>query len=617
MNRHELLAQVTAYGVEPSYVDAFQVVKELPDTTLEWLAGEFAGQGPMEPPLIATPGRWHPELHGVVEFDDGRYLHVEGALPLDSVGYQRLREPLGKERLVLCAPDRFRVPRRSFGWSVQLYAARTSQSWGIGDYADLASIARVATETGAGFLLICPLHAGNLGSHPMSSPYSPTSREWLQVLYIAIDEVPGAELVDIADLRSAGLALNDERLIERSAVWALKSEALTRIWVALGRDPGAAYCHWVDSQGEGLTQFATFMALADSHGLPWQTWPEDLRHPGSEAVARWAAEPDNAERIAFHCWLQWLADQQLAEASRQGIDLVADIAVGFDGGGADAWCWQDLLVFDAEVGCPPDRHNRDGQRWGLPAFNPAALVQADFAPFIAMVRASLRHAKAMRIDHVMQLWRLFWVPQSGSPSAGGYVRYPHDALLAILRIEADRAGAWVVGEDMGTVPENVQPMMADIDMLGYRAACRVPISMFTVNTLGATGTHDHATIAGILTGQDPRDMVSVGKSIDPDAEEQRKRTLALEAGLEFKDDYSVEEIATAVVARCASVANSASRVVVFNLEDVAAVRERPNMPGTIEQWPNWRWALPIDADELLRSPLAVSIAATARATRHL
>jgi 4-alpha-glucanotransferase len=197
------------------------------------------------------------------------------------------------------------------------------------------------------------------------------------------------------------------------------------------------------------------------------------------------------------------------------------------------------------------------------------------------------------------------------------VRYPHDALLAILRIEADRAGAWVVGEDMGTVPENVQPMMADIDMLGYRAACRVPISMFTVNTLGATGTHDHATIAGILTGQDPRDMVSVGKSIDPDAEVQRKHTLALEAGLEVKDDYTDDEIATAVVARCASVANSASRVVVFNLEDVAAVRERPNMPGTIDQWPNWRWALPIDADELLREPLAVSIAATARATRHL
>lgn len=617
IDRDALLAKVTAYGVEPSYVDAFQVVRELPDSTLEWLAGEFAEAGPLRQPIIATPGRWHPELHGVVEFDDGRFLHVEGALPLDSVGYHRLRTPLGEERMVLCAPDRFRVPRRSFGWSVQLYDARTESSWGIGDFADLARIAEAAWETGAGFMLVCPLHAGNLGTHPMASPYSPTSREWLQVLYIAIDDVPGADLVDLTDLREQGLALNAERIIDRGAVWALKSAALQRIWTAIDREPGRAFRHWEAMQGEGLQVFATFMALADELGLPWQTWPAEYSNPDSPAVAAWAARPENAERIAFHRWMQWLADSQLGEAARQGVDLVADIAVGFDGGGADAWRWQDMLVFDAEVGCPPDRHNRDGQRWGLPAFNPAALVASDFAPFVAMVRSSLRHARAIRIDHVMQLWRLFWVPQAGSPAAGGYVRYPSDALLAILRIEADRAGAWVVGEDMGTVPDYVQPTMADIDMLGYRAACRVPISMFTVNTFGATGTHDHATIAGILTGQDPRDMVSVGKSIDPEAEDQRRRTLAAEAGLAYKDEYTDEEIAKAIVARCSSVANSASRVVVFNLEDAAAVRERPNMPGTIDQWPNWRIALPMPADRLLRTPLARSIAATARATRHI
>ena len=617
MDRNALLAQVMAYGVEPSYVDAFQSVRELPDETLQWLAAEFAGQPPLEHPIIATPGRWHPDLHGFVAFDDGRYLHVEGALPLDSVGYQRIQDASGRHRLVLCAPERFHVPRRSFGWSVQLYAARTDQSWGIGDYDDLRQIAVAAAETGAGFVLTCPLHAGNLGTHPMASPYSPTSREWLQVLYIAVDRVPGSELVDLDDLRTAGQGLNALRLIDRPSVWEIKSQALQRIWSALGGDPGHAYRHWIAQQGQGLIDFATFMALADVHGLPWQRWPSQFRHPSGAEIKEWAAQPEHADRIAFHCWLQWLADAQLAHASVQGVDLVADIAVGFDGGGADAWRWQDVLVFDAEVGCPPDRHNRDGQRWGLPAFNPAGLIACDFAPFISMVRSSLRHARALRIDHVMQLWRLFWVPQAGSPAAGGYVRYPHDALLAILRIEADWAGAWVVGEDMGTVPDYVQPMMQDIDMLGYRAACRVPISTFSVNTLGATGTHDHATIAGILTGQDPRDMLSVGKSIDAEAEVQRQASLAAEAGLPVRESYTQAEINTAIVARCASVANSASRVVVFNLEDAAGVRERPNMPGTVEEWPNWSWALPIPADVLLHSPLATAIATTARATRKL
>ena len=217
-----------------------------------------------------------------------------------------------------------------------------------------------------------------------------------------------------------------------------------------------------------------------------------------------------------------------------------------------------------------------------PAFSPTGLAAVGFIPFIHMVRSALRHAKGLRIDHVMQLWRLFWVPDSG-PSEGAYVRYPHDALLAIVRIEASRRGAWAVGEDMGTVPEYVRPMMDDIDMLGYRAACRVPTSMFTVNTMGATGTHDHATIAGILLGTDPQDMVNVGKSVDWDAEYAKQKALATEAGLPETGPYSHDDVERAVLARCASVANSASRVVVFNLEDAAAVAERPNMPGTVTQ----------------------------------
>lgn len=612
LSREHMLDYVSARGVQPSFFDAFDIERQIPEKTLEWLYEVFSTEGNSRQPIIATPGKWHPELYGRISLGDGRVMDIDGILPVDAVGYHALHLPDGHTQLVLAAPDRLNTPPRSYGWSIQLYSARTELSWGIGDYADLARLAQIAGHKGAGFVLICPLHAGNLGAHPQASPYSPTSREWLQVMYIAIDEIETG--ADLSDLRDQALALNAERIIDRSKVWPLKLEALRRIWEAAGRTGGEECDAWVAHRGEDLRNFATFMALSDTLGLPWQTWDEQWRRPDSPAVQAWMAE--NEDEVAFHSWLQYLCDEQLGHASRQGVDLVADIAVGFDGGGFDAWNWQDVLVFDAEVGCPPDRHNRDGQRWGLPAFSPTGLASVGFLPFIHMVRSALRHAKGLRIDHVMQLWRLFWVPDSG-PAEGAYVRYPHDALLAIVRIEASRRGAWAVGEDMGTVPEYVRPMMDDIDMLGYRAACRVPTSMFTVNTMGATGTHDHATIAGILLGTDPNDMVRVGKSVDWDAEYAKQKALALEAGLPEDGPYSQEQVHQAVLARCASVANSASRVVVFNLEDAAAVPERPNMPGTVTQWPNWSWALPQPADKVLNGPLATQIIAEAEKTRHI
>ena len=609
-----MLDYVSARGVQPSFFDAFDIERQIPDSTLSWLYEEFQKQGDSPTPLIATPGRWHPELHGWIELGDGRCMRVDGILPVDGVGYHRLRQPNGDSRLVLGAPDRLAVPPRSFGWSIQLYDARTEKSWGIGDFADLATLCRQSAKSGAGFVLVCPLHAGNLGSHPMASPYSPTSREWLQVLYISIDLIRTG--VDVSDLREQARALNADRIIDRGKVWELKRAALQRIWDGQGRDGGADFAEWEADMGDSLRSFATFMALSEEKGLPWQIWDPEFLHPESPAVQAWAEA--HADEIAFHEWLQFLCDKQLGRASRQGVDIVADIAVGFDGGGFDAWHWQDILVFDAEVGCPPDRHNRDGQRWGLPAFSPTGLIAEEFKPFISMVRTALRHAKGLRIDHVMQLWRLFWVPPTpGGASEGAYVRYPHDALLAIIRIEAERTHAWVVGEDMGTVPEYVRPMMNDIDMLGYRAACRVPVSMFTVNTFGATGTHDHATVAGILQGTDPKDMERVGKSVDWEAERGRRADLAEEAGLPLLEEYSPEQVQQAILARARTVSDSSSRVVVFNLEDACAVQERPNMPGTTSQWPNWSRALPVPADQVITGPLGRAIAAIANETRRL
>ncbi len=613
LTRDDMLHFISARGVQPSFFDAFDIERQIPDSTLSWLYEEFQKQADVPPPLIASPGKWHPELHGEIELGDGRRMHVEGILPVDAEGYHVLHTTHGHTRLVLCAPDRLATPQRCFGWSVQLYDARTASSWGIGDYADLATLGRIAARSGAGFMLTCPLHAGNLGQHPMASPYSPSSREWLQVLYISIDLI--RTNVDVSDLREQARALNANRIIDRGAVWALKHAALRRIWEGQGNQGGPDCDAWMAEHGENLRSFATFTALTEELGLPWQAWAPEYLHPEGPAVRAWAAE--HADAVSFHAWLQFLCDKQLGRASRQGVDIVADIAVGFDGGGFDAWHWQDILVFDAEVGAPPDRHNRDGQRWGLPAFSPTGLISVDFDPFIRMVRSALRHAKGLRIDHVMQLWRLFWVPPKGGAAEGAYVRYPHDALLAIIRIEAARTHAWVVGEDMGTVPEYVRPTMLDIDMLGYRAACRVPVSMFTVNTFGATGTHDHATIAGILCGTDPLDMQSAGKTVDWAGERARQLDLAREAGLPEEGPYTDAQVRQAIRARCLTVAESSSRVVVFNLEDAAEVRHRPNMPGTTETWPNWCLALPLPADEVLQGELAQAIAANANRTRRI
>ena len=418
LTRDQMLDYVSARGVQPSFFDAFDIERQIPDTTLAWLYEEFQKQADVPAPLIATPGRWHPELRGDISLADGRELTIDGVLPDDALGYHVLHTPDGEVRLVLSAPERLLTPQRSFGWSIQLYDARTEKSWGIGDFADLASLCSISKKTGAAFVLVCPLHAGNLGPHPMSSPYSPSSREWLQVLYISIDLIRTA--VDVSDLREQARALNDERIIDRGRVWELKREALVRIWEGQGRSGGADCDEWVAAQGESLEKFATFMALTESKGLPWQTWDPEFLHPDTPEVRAWAK--DHANEVAFHSWLQFLCDKQLGRASRRGVDIVADIAVGFDGGGFDAWHWQDILVFEAEVGCPPDRHNRDGQRWGLPAFSPTGLTSVGYMPFIAMVRSALRHAKGLRIDHVMQLWRLFWVPPTGGAAEGAYVR---------------------------------------------------------------------------------------------------------------------------------------------------------------------------------------------------
>lgn len=595
---------LAALGIPQTYVDAHGNVHTPPADTLAAVAGAV-GAGPVaEPPVVCIPGDVCPELEG--ELSD---LSGQDPWPADGVapeaGYYQLLTTDGRRRMVISAPERLPQPTRGWGWSVQLYAARSRGSWGIGDFADLTTITTAAQAAGASSVLISPVHAAAPVPSPQPSPYSPASRQWLQLLHIAVEQVPGVQAADIADLAEAGHALNAERLIRRDAVWALKLAALERIWAATRDALPAEHDQWVAGHGQDLARFATWCVLAEAYGTGnWRQWPDEHHHP--DGAAQFAAA--HADRVAFYAWAQWVADTQFGVACAAGATVVADVAVGFDSSSADAWTNQDEVCFDFEVGCPPDRHNLDGQRWGLPPLNPVALVAADFAPFITMVRAALRHAGALRIDHVMQLWRLFWVPAGAGAGEGAYVHYPTEAMLAILRLEAGKVGAWVVGEDMGTVAEGVRETMARDGMLGYRAALRLPVDQFPEAVMGASSTHDQATIAGTLTGSDCDDLRRIGKSADFAQLDGVRRELAAAAGVAADGPIGSAEIHAAILAQYRRLAACKARVVLASLDDVGAVAERPNMPGTVDVWPNWCLALPRPVEDILTEPLARELA---------
>ncbi|MDT0166246.1 4-alpha-glucanotransferase [Actinotalea sp. AC32] len=598
--------------VPASYVDAHQTVQVLDPETRAAVLSVVATHDAPALPVVCAPGVDAPDLLGELWTLDGTHLGPASGVGPD-LGYYRLVAPDGARRLVISAPERFTQPERGWGWAVQLYAARSRDSWGIGDFGDLATIARSAAHAGASSVLISPVHAAAPVPAQQSSPYSPASRQWLQLLHIAIDDVPGAADVELGDLAARGRALNGERRIYRDSIWELKLAALERIWAATKDRLPVEHDVFVAEGGEDLRRFALWSALAERFGSAhWRGWPERYHRP--EDAEAFAVE--NADRVAFFMWAQWVADVQFGAACTAGATIVADIAVGFDSSSADAWANQDLVSFDYEVGCPPDRHNLDGQKWGLPSINPTALVEADFKPFVGMVRSALRHAGALRIDHVMQLWRLYWVPLGGHAAGGVYVHYPTEALLAILRLEAGRTGAWVVGEDMGTVAEGVRETMAEYGMLGYRAALRLPVDQFPEAVMGASSTHDQATVAGTLTGSDNEDLRRIGKSANFEQLEGVRRELAGVAGVDLDQPIGRAEIERAVVAQYTRLSQCRARVVLASLDDAGAVAERPNMPGTVTQWPNWCLSLPRPVEDILAEPLAVRLAEVLDARRH-
>jgi 4-alpha-glucanotransferase len=559
----------------------------------------------VRPTLVHRRGAPLPEITGPAELhlEDGAVVRVDEGLPPDlPLGYHEVRPLDGRPATGLIAsPARCHLPEglRTWGWAIQLYALRSRESWGMGDLADLRQLADwSASALGAGAIVLNPLHAALPLVPQEASPYFPSSRRYRNPLYLRVEDVPGAAEagLPVERLAVAGRALNTERRIDRDAVLRLKMGALRDLWARAS--PGSAeFLRYRARQGRGLEEFATFCALAEHHGSGWRRWPAEHWHPASPAVARFAAA--ESERVAFHAWLQWLLDEQLRRAGR-ALRLVTDLAIGFDGEGADAWAWQDLLARGVTVGAPPDDFALEGQDWGLPPFVPHRLRAAGYAPFIETVRAGLRHAGGMRIDHVMGLFRLYWVPGGATARDGAYVRYPTDDLLAILALESERAGAVVIGEDLGTVEPGVRERLLAERILSTRVVWfeSGPPAEYPRLSLAAVTTHDLPTVRGLWTGSDLEEQAAVGIRSNVEGTETLRTRLRTLTGL--ADDAAPDAVALAVHRR---LAEAPSVLIAATLEDVLGVAERPNLPGTTsDRRANWSLALPEALDQIEFDP---------------
>ncbi|MGW1621852.1 4-alpha-glucanotransferase [Streptomyces sp. NPDC002172] len=534
---------------------------------------------------------------------------------------------------LVVAPVRLPTPAaRSYGILVQLYSLLSRRSWGMGDLGDLAELADWAGRTaGAGFVQVNPLHAAVPGAPTDPSPYRPSSRRFPDPVHLRPEAVPEyAADPSAADraghLRSA--VLDQGALIDRDAVWELKREALETA-AAAPLTPGrqAAYDAFRAEEGQALEDHATWYALAERHGSDWHRWPEALRDPRSPETAR--ARADLADRVGFHARLAWLTVTQLTAAQRAAreagmpVGIVHDLAVGVHPAGADAWAQQDHFAAGMSVGAPPDAFNARGQDWGLPPWRPDRLAASGHAPFRELLRALFRYAGALRIDHVMGLFRLWWVPEGRPPTEGTYVRYDAEAMLALLALEATRAGAVVIGEDLGTVEPGVRETLQRHGVLGTSVlwferdwagdARPLPPERWRADCLATATTHDLPPTAARLTGEHVEIRDRLGLLTRPPAEERAEAAadtaewlaLLTRLGLLAASESGDEEAEIRAVHRF--LLRTPARMIGVWLPDTVGDRRPQNLPGTWDQYPNWRLPIadtkgrPVTLEELTAS----------------
>ncbi len=582
-----------------------------------WVDGRLVGEATFELPA-GIPLGWH-TLHAATE-------------------EQSATCPLVVCPQALLLPEPVRT-RRAWGFATQLYSVRSRRSWGVGDLGDLADLtAWSGRDLGAGFILVNPLHAAEPSPPIEPSPYLPSSRRFTNPLYLRVEQIP--EIAYLGARARAALTRLSRRCtarntspdeLDRDTVWSAKLAALALIHaVPRSRARELDYQDFCEREGPGLLDFATWCAIAEERGSDWSRWPAELRDPTCQGVR--AERERLADRVDFHRWLQWLLDAQLAGAARAAeqagmpVGVMHDLAVGVHPRGADTWALQHVMAQGVTVGAPPDAFNQQGQDWSQPPWRPDRLAEAGYLPYRDMLRTLFRHAGGIRVDHVIGLFRLWWIPQGASPAAGTYVRYDHEALVGILALEAHRAGAVVVGEDLGTVEPWVRDYLRDRGVLGTsilwfeRDSAGQPLAPqhWRKLCLAAVTTHDLPPSAGYLAGEHVDLRARLGLLTRPEEQERavdeadRAAWLGLlrSMGL-LREGAGVPET---IEALHRALTWAPALLLAVSLADAAGERRAINQPGTDEEYPNWRLPMadstgrPVLLEEVMASPWARALA---------
>lgn len=518
---------------------------------------------------------------------------------------------------IIVTPNRVGLPRRMgasrvWGYAAQLYSVRSHHSWGLGDLTDLADLCTWSASQGAGYLLTNPLHAAEVAGRMEPSPYLPSSRLFVNPIYIRPELIAEYHDLDqydaslVESLRTTTLDDDPQALLDRDRTWQAKSQALELIHrVDMSASRRMAFTAFRVARGRRLEDFATWCLLSELHGSDWHDWPAELHDPHGAAVAR--VRREHADRIDFHMWLQWIADQQLSTAQSSGTDagmpvgLICDLAVGVNGSGADAWMLNGLFAREMNVGAPPDPFNQAGQDWGQPPMRPDVLEQMAYAPLREMVSSALRHAGGVRIDHIMGLFRLWWVPKGLDPRHGAYVRYNHEAMVGVVALEAYRAGALVIGEDLGTVEPWVRDHLASRGILGTSIMWfetgpdgrpRQP-QQWREHAMSSVTSHDLPPTSSYLRGDhvELRDRLGLlTESVDEERENARRERETWLASLRQQgvleaDEDDPEQV---TLAMHTLLTRTPSKVINATLTDAVGDPRTQNLPGTEDEYPNWR-----------------------------
>ncbi len=549
-----------------------------------------------------------------------------------------------------------------WGVCVQLYGLKSARNWGIGDFTDLARLADGLGRAGAGFVGINPLHALYPSNPEHASPYSPASRAFINYLYIDVEAVPefrhsqeAREKVRSEYFQGRLASLRSSTHVDYSGVAFLKlvilrhlHDAFVRNELSQDSERARQYHVFCEEGGAALEQLCVFYALYAHHRKAsrqggWRSWPAALHDPNSEAVARFAE--DNQQTVGFYMYLQWLADEQLASAQATAraagmpTGLYRDLAVGIDRDGADNWRNQQLYCVGASVGAPPDPLAPQGQDWGLPPMDPLRMQEEGYATFADDLRDNMRHCGALRVDHVMQLMRLWWTPAGQASSEGAYVKYPVDDLLGIIALESHRNRCRIIGEDLGVVPDEIRKAMQENHIWSYKVALfeKDGAGHFTApkdyaeNAMATLTTHDLPTLPGYWRGADLllREKLALFPSFEVKEQSWQERILdrqGMVAALKLEQLYPEglpdeandidplpEELLLALET---FLARSASRMVCAQLEDWLGIEDPVNVPGTSDQYPNWRRRLTQDLEDILEGPLLAKHAAALKRPRQ-